>query len=211
MKTKNLFVASVFMIIGTISYVNAQSAAFHDPISFKLKNGMNIIIAENTRTPKVYSNFSIENAEAWKSAPIEELLLTEMLNKTATESQAGISFSEKGGNLATSIAGFENSLELLSETVKNANLGIELFSMAKSTLKESLKKHLKYYSDNVNESTIETVSLNDVMEFYAHYYQPSKATLTIAGNITPAEAKILVKKAFGSWKENQETNSTISR
>ena len=43
-------------------------------------------------------------------------------------------------------------------------------------------------------------SLDDVRSFFTTWYSPSNATLTIAGDVKPAEAKALVEKYFGDIK-----------
>jgi zinc protease len=45
---------------------------------------------------------------------------------------------------------------------------------------------------------LSAATLDDVKEFFRSYYAPSNATLTLAGDFDPAEAKALVKRYFGS-------------
>ena len=45
---------------------------------------------------------------------------------------------------------------------------------------------------------LSAASLNDVIEFFQTYYTPNNASLCIAGDFDPAEAKALVEKYFGS-------------
>jgi predicted Zn-dependent peptidase len=54
---------------------------------------------------------------------------------------------------------------------------------------------------------LDRASLDDVRRFYDDYYAPSNATLCIAGDITPAEAKKLVDKYFRtlpSWPKPKQ-------
>jgi zinc protease len=44
---------------------------------------------------------------------------------------------------------------------------------------------------------LEAASVADVREFYDTYYVPSNATLTIVGDVDPAQAKALVERYFG--------------
>lgn len=44
---------------------------------------------------------------------------------------------------------------------------------------------------------LEDATVDDVREFYKHWYGPNNAVLAIAGNVNPAEAMILVEKWFG--------------
>ena len=49
-----------------------------------------------------------------------------------------------------------------------------------------------------SQADLDAATLDDVRRFYDRYYAPSNATLCIAGDITPAEAKKLVDKYFRS-------------
>lgn len=51
------------------------------------------------------------------------------------------------------------------------------------------------------EETMNNVTLEDVKKFYADYFRPSNGYLIITGDIEKKEAKKLVKKYFGDWKE----------
>jgi zinc protease len=44
---------------------------------------------------------------------------------------------------------------------------------------------------------LSAATLDDVKDFFRSYYAPSNATLTLAGDFDPAEAKALVKRYFG--------------
>ena len=51
------------------------------------------------------------------------------------------------------------------------------------------------------EETYNAITLDDVKKFYADYFKPSNGYLVITGDIEKKEAKKLVKKYFGDWKE----------
>jgi len=48
---------------------------------------------------------------------------------------------------------------------------------------------------------LSAASLEDVKEFFREYYAPSNATLCLAGDIDPADAKALIEKYFGTLKD----------
>ncbi len=50
------------------------------------------------------------------------------------------------------------------------------------------------------EETIKSITLDDIKKAYSSYMTPSRSYLTFIGDITPAAAKALAEKAFGSWK-----------
>jgi zinc protease len=50
---------------------------------------------------------------------------------------------------------------------------------------------------------LSAATLADVTDFFRSYYSPSNATLTLAGDFDPAEAKALVEKYFGTLRGQQ--------
>lgn len=57
------------------------------------------------------------------------------------------------------------------------------------------------YGDIVTEKTINNVQLQDIKNYFATYWKPNIAYLIFVGNITPAQAKELAEKNFGSWQK----------
>src|SRR5436853_3042883 len=56
-----------------------------------------------------------------------------------------------------------------------------------------------YFADVIgSHRDIEAARLDDVREFFRQYYTPNNASLTITGDIDPAQAKAWVEKYFGS-------------
>jgi zinc protease len=60
-------------------------------------------------------------------------------------------------------------------------------------------KHL--YGEIPTEQTVNNITLADCKKFYATYYRPNVSYLAVVGDITPAQAKILVTKYFGKWQK----------
>jgi zinc protease len=56
-----------------------------------------------------------------------------------------------------------------------------------------------YYADVMgSHHDIEAARIDDIREFFHQYYTPNNASLTIAGDIDPAQAKVWVEKYFAS-------------
>jgi zinc protease len=49
------------------------------------------------------------------------------------------------------------------------------------------------------EESINGITREDVVTFYRAFYQPSRASIVVVGDITPAQARAQVEKAFGDW------------
>lgn len=57
------------------------------------------------------------------------------------------------------------------------------------------------YGDIETEQTINNVKLADIKNYFSTYWKPNNAYLVFVGDITPAEAKLLAEKNFGSWQK----------
>lgn len=57
------------------------------------------------------------------------------------------------------------------------------------------------YGDILTEATINNVKVDDIKTYFSTYWKPNNAYLVFVGDITPAEAKSLAEKNFGSWKK----------
>ena len=50
---------------------------------------------------------------------------------------------------------------------------------------------------------IDAIDVEALKKFHATFYVPDNAYLVLAGDITPAQAKPLVERAFGAWKKSK--------
>lgn len=53
-------------------------------------------------------------------------------------------------------------------------------------------------------NSLEKTKRADVQSFYRRHYLPNNVSLIITGDVTPAEARALAEKKFGSWKRGSE-------
>ncbi len=185
---------------------NAQNI-FTEPVSFKLKNGMNIIVSENKKSEKAYANFSLDlNAFKDKKDGVSELL-NAMLNEAAQ--QSGIQFRDNSGNMAIANNDFNEKLMEMAGLIQNTDLTQDLFNHAKIKLMASLKNQDYDYDQTVNENSVMALSLNDVKDFYSQI-NPANTFLTLAGNISTSDAKNSAKKAFANWKPQTREDLVIA-
>ncbi|QNK63464.1 insulinase family protein [Pedobacter sp. PAMC26386] len=202
MKTvKTIF--ALMIILFAAQYTKAQTGLM-SPVSFKLKNGTSVIIAENQVAEKVYTKFTTEDQEgnhSYTKGTTE--ILNAMLNKTVAPATQ-VNFDNEGGHINASSADFNNALTALSTAIQTADLNKILFEKAKAGLiaQTKLKGH---NAGTASVADLEATSLKDVREFYHKNMIPSKTFITIAGNIKSSTAKAMVQKAFGSWTEATST------
>ncbi|QXU39970.1 hypothetical protein [Pedobacter sp. D749] len=191
------------------SAYTAGAQTFKEPVSYKLKNGMNIIISENNRSPKAYSSFTLD-AQAFsnqKDGVVE--LLNAVLNENVCKN-ANISFKDNSGKLATASADLGKDLTEMASLIRNATIDQKTFNIAKAKLITSLQANDYDYDQSVNENSINALTLADVKSFYSQI-SPEKTFLTIAGDVELNTAKASAKKAFGNWNRIQEPALTAAK
>ncbi len=132
---------------------------------------------------------------------------------------ATVSLNSGGGYVSALNRYFEQSLLLMADALKNPAFKQENFEKLKSQDITGLKtqeKNAKAISSRVVRAlsygkntaagefrTIEkteAITLDDVKAAYQQYLSPANSILTFVGDITPAKAKELALKAFGTWK-----------
>ena len=193
--------------LSLLSVYTVKAQTFKEPVDFKLKNGMNIIISENDRSPKAYSSFTLDakSFEGKKDGVVE--LLNAVLNESVAKN-ANISFKDNSGKLATTNANLEQDLTKMAALIQNATLDQKTFDIAKAKLITSLKLQDYDYDQTVNEKSINALTLADVQSFY-NQISPEKTYLTIAGDVQLSTAKASAKNAFGNWNKN--TANTLAK
>jgi zinc protease len=58
------------------------------------------------------------------------------------------------------------------------------------------------YGRTMSEDAVNAVTRADVVAFHDAFFQPAHAIITVIGDITPAEAKAKIEKAFAQWPAN---------
>lgn len=71
--------------------------------------------------------------------------------------------------------------------------------------------HPYFSSNEATAGDLKKATLKDIADFYKTYYVPNNATLTLAGDITLADAKRLSEKYFGHIKRGESLRKTLSR
>lgn len=193
-KIKALIIISITIL--SVQLTRAQSGTMKAPISFKLKSGLTVIVAENLSANKIYASLTCEEKTNNIKAGVYEVL-NAMLNETASTNI--LSFNEKGANIAATLVDFDDAITSLSATLQNPALSQATFDKALSNVKSSVMARDRYYPENITEASLQALTLNDIKAFYTSHAGLTTAYLTIAGNITPAEAKLLTKKSFENW------------
>ncbi len=137
---------------------------------------------------------------------------------------ANVDLSSNGGRVEALTRYFKTAFSLMGLALKEPAFTQESFDKLKTQAITGLKTQAKsapaissrvtnaltYGKTHPNgefetEESIQNLTLNDVKEAYAKYITPSRAYLTIIGDITPADAKQLAIQILGNWKGVQLT------
>ncbi|MBL0356092.1 MAG: insulinase family protein [Chitinophagaceae bacterium] len=132
---------------------------------------------------------------------------------------ADINLNAAGGSASSLTRYFDKAFNLMADAIKNPSFPAESFDKLKSMTITGLKSEEKStptiatrvytalsYGKNTaqgeftTEETVKGLTVADVKEAYKNHITPSRSYLTFVGDITPAAAKALAEKAFGSWK-----------
>ncbi len=131
---------------------------------------------------------------------------------------ADVNLFSGGGAVAALTKYFDKAFMLMADGLKNPSFPQASFDKLKSQTITGLKTSEKSasaiagrvsmalnYGKNTamgeftTEESVKGITMEDVKEAYKNYITPSRSYLTFVGDITPAVAKALVTKAFGSW------------
>ena len=67
------------------------------------------------------------------------------------------------------------------------------------------------YGESSNETTVNSITRNDLLDHYAKVWKPNVAYLVIVGDITPAKAKEQAEQYFGEWRPNEVEKGRFAR
>ncbi|WP_242926161.1 insulinase family protein [Pontibacter vulgaris] len=158
-----------------------------------------------------------------------QLMRTGTKNRTKDQLDEQVDFI--GASLSFSATGFDASalkkhlptlLNLTADALLNPKFSQEELDKAKKQMLASLAQQkdnpeaiasktrsmLLYgknhpYGELMTEKSVESITLQDVQNYYNSYYKPNIGYLAVVGDVTPKEMKKLLKKSFGSWKKGE--------
>lgn len=192
------FTTKISILILSLFVFNAAYAQrMKEPVSFKLKNGITVIVAQNIGLGKIYSRLTIENKSTEEQRNVAQIFdsflngkanaFNQNVDKNENSLTPQINLSVDEANTATNVADFEQTLQFVSDNILNPELSQQAFDEMKAQLKG-------------NKADLETITLADVKAFYAKHFKADNTFITIAGDIDPVTAKAMANKAFGNWK-----------
>jgi len=204
-------IKTILLSLTLLTLHTAKAQSLKEPVAFKLKNGMNVIVSENRQSPKAYSSFTIDGStlDAKKDGVLE--LFIAVLNESV-DGEKGIQFKARSGRLNTTNSNLDADLAEMSKSIRSPKIDESVFEAAKTSLLAKIKSNKSDYDQTVNAQSISALSLADVVDFY-HHITPENTYLTIAGDVELATAKEAAKRAFGNWAKAPRiiSNATVSK
>jgi zinc protease len=145
---------------------------------------------------------------------LDRLSFQKALDDMAARESAGRSFSVK---VLTSH--FDRGVQLLADNMLNPALPEEAFKVVRQETIGALSGLLKspsylsqraiisalYPEDDptlrqATPDTVKKLTLDDVRDYYRNVFRPDMTTIVVIGEVTPEQAKRVIRKYFGGWK-----------
>lgn len=205
MRTLNIL--TTIALLFSIQFGFAQSA-MKDPVAYQLKNGMTVIVAENSATQKVFANLSFEGMPYDAGNAVVQEVLNTIFTQQLPLVNAGFSYTDKGMNMVAAANGFEQALADLYAYAAAPEFNDEVLANAKAVVVAHLANQDKYYPANVTPAAVNGIGLAQVKAFYARFSNPDAAYLTVAGNVKPAMVKLFAKRGFDQLKATEPAAAT---
>jgi zinc protease len=146
------------------------------------------------------------------------------LDAIAARESAGPGFS-----LAVLSSHFDRGMQLLAANELHPALPAKAFAIKQKSIARELVGQLQSPRYKMNRALmkglypagdpdlrqatpakVNKLTLADVKHYYAASYRPDMTTITIVGDVTPAQAKATVEKYFGGWKASGPKPNVIS-
>jgi len=123
---KNFFV--IALLVASAQLIKAQPAIMKDPVCFKLRNGLTVILAENPSIQKVYATLTSDTEQMSKGKTGVQEVLNTMLNMNSNIK--GLNFDDKGMHIAANQTDFNTILTAFSNQIQAPFLTQSVFEEA---------------------------------------------------------------------------------
>jgi zinc protease len=156
----------------------------------------------------------LEQLFSYGSKTLDRVAFQKALDDIGVEASAGTDFS-----LSALSDKFEEGVKLLADNELNPGLPAHAFKIVKMETAATVKGELKSpdyltskaldsglypINDPVQRETtpesVDSLTMNDIKDYYSKVYRPDLTTIVVIGNITPEKAKDIVGKYLGDWK-----------
>ena len=192
--------------------VQPESASPTVTVIGRVKNNADV------QSPKGKEGVSqiLGNLFSYGTASLDRLAFQKALDDIGADESAGTSFS-----LQVLSGQFERGMELLSSNLLRPALPESAFKVVKQETIRAVAGQLRspgYLSNrallkglfpsgdpDLRQATPETlalVNLEDVRSYYHQVFRPDMTTIVVIGQVSPEQAREVVEKYFGQWKDS---------
>ncbi len=165
----------------------------------------------------------LEELFSYGTTSLDRIAFQKALDDIGASESAGSDFS-----LRVLKPDFARGMALLADNELHPALPADAFATVKQEIAQFADGNLKspgYKAEHalaegllpardpaLRETTPETVaavSLDDVKQYYQAAFRPDVTTIVVIGDVTPAEARATVAKAFGAWAASGQTPDLV--
>jgi zinc protease len=148
------------------------------------------------------------------SKNLDRVAFQKALDDIGVEASAGTDFS-----LSALSDNFEEGVKLLADNELNPGLPAHAFKIVRMQTAATVKGELKspdyltskalisglYPADDpvqreTTPESVDSLTINDIKDYYIKVYRPDLTTIVIIGNIAPEKAKEIIGKYLSDWK-----------
>ena len=140
---------------------------------------------------------------------------------------ASLSFSSTGFNASSLKKHLPTLVDLTTDALLNPDFKQEELDKVKKQMQASLaqskdnpdaiasrtRNMVLYgkdhpYGELMTEETVNSITLQDIQNYYNTYYKPNIGYLAVVGDVTPKEMKKLLKKSLAKWQKGSVEEET---
>lgn len=105
--------------------------------------------------------------------------------------------------------------EELDKLKTQAKSGLATQKNSPNAMIENLNKAVVYgkdhpYGEVQIEENVDNITLDDCKGYYDQYFKPNVGYITLVGDITVEEAKVMMTKYFGAWNKGEVKKHTVA-
>jgi zinc protease len=165
----------------------------------------------------------LEGLFSYGTQTLDRIAFQKALDDIAASESAGSNF-----NLKVLKSDFPRGVELLADNELHPALPADAFKIVQQQTAELSSGELQSPAHKMNKAltrallppddplqrettpaTVSSLKYEDVKNYYAKTFRPDLTTIVVIGDITPAEARTVVEKHFGSWKATGPTPNVV--
>ena len=152
--------------------------------------------------------------------------ISDALQLLGTNINAGIGGEDGTVSFVSTAKNFEPTLAILSDTMLNSTFPAEALERLRGRTLVNLTQakdqptiigsqvfaKILYgdahpYGQRTTETSVKTITRDDVIAFQKAYFQPGRAIITVVGDITAPKAKAAIEKGLAAWAKSGDKPS----